>query len=282
MKFIDNIKNILNLSKILDENKKLKETISELGALELFEIQAKVLEYKKILSSLSSDIYNEEEKLKQLKNDIRNKYDEIIVLEDEILYESFALYKPKFSFTSSEEYKIKLNECRDKQKKLIKDNIAVVANEHWTVNNSAAEGKKMVSDMKKLLLRSFNNECDYCVDNVKFNNFDTNLKRIEKSYEQLNKLGRIMKAVLSEIYLKLKIDELHLAHEYQMKKQEEKEAQKKAREELREQQKLEQEIKIARDKIEKEKKHYRKAINELADKFRNSTSNEDKKEILKK
>ena len=193
---------------------------------------------------------------------------EIIVLDEEILLESFALYKPKFKFQTSEEYKLRLDACREKQKQLIKDGIAVTANENWTVNNSKSEGRKMVNDMKKLLLRSFNNECDYCVDNVKFNNMEVNEKRIEKSFEELNKLGRIMQASISDAYKKLKYEELYLAFEYQQKKQEEKEEQKRAREELREQQKLEQEIRQAREKIAKEKKHFIQAISELKSKLK--------------
>lgn len=76
----------------------------------------------------------------------------------------------------------------------------------------------MVSDMKKLLLRSFNNECDYCVDNVKFNNVDRHVARIEKSFDAASKLGRILNARITDEYKQLKLDELFLAHEYQAKK----------------------------------------------------------------
>lgn len=223
-----------------------------------------------------------DQQLSELGKQIELRKKEIIVLDDEILLESFALYKPQFKFQTSEEYKLRLDTCRDKQKKLIKDGIAVKANENWTVNNSKSEGRKMVNDMKKLLLRSFNNECDYCVDNVKFNNMEVNEKRIEKSFEELNKLGRIMQANISDSYKKLKYEELYLAFEYQQKKQEEKEEQKRAREELREQQKLEQEIRQAREKIAKEKKHYIRAINELESKLKEATSDSERNLVLEK
>lgn len=64
-------------------------------------------------------------------------------------------------------------------------------------------------------------------------------------------------------HLSLKLDELHLAHEFQIKKQEEKEEAKRAREELREQQKLDQEIRAAREKIAKERKHFTTAMRDL-------------------
>lgn len=128
-------------------------------------------------------------------------------------------------------------------------------------------------------MRSFNNECDYCVDNVKFNNIESCEKRIEKSFDALNKLGKIMQVYISDAYKKSKFDELYLAHEYQLKKQEEKEEQKRIREELREQQKLEQEIKIAMDKILKERKHFNLAIKDLKEKLA-STNNEKEKSLI--
>lgn len=261
------IKDILNASTIKKENEHLLALINDMGAGDALTVKNKIEEYQQILKKLTDEKGNLEIEITSLKKEIETKKSEIIVLDDEILFESFALYKPKFSFQSSDAYKIKLDLCRERQKSLIKDGKAVEANDNWTVNNSKSEGKKMVSDMKKLLLRSFNNECDYCVDNVKFNNIEVNEKRLEKSFETLNHLGRIMNARITHEYKKLKYDELYLAYEYQQKKQEEKEEQKRAREELREQQKLEQEIRQARERIAKERKHYLQAIKDLETKL---------------
>ncbi len=131
---------------------------------------------------------------------------------------------------------------------MIKSGEAAAGAEDWQGNGSKAEGRKLVSDMVKLLLRSFNNECDVCVDNVKFDNIELGEKRIRQSFEVCNRLGRVMSARISDQYLNLKLDELHLAHEFQVKKQEEKEEAKRVRDDLREQQKVEQEIRAAREK----------------------------------
>ena len=56
----------------------------------------------------------------------------------------------------------------------------------------------------------------------------------------------------------------------------------KAREELREQQKLEQEIKAAREKIAKEKKHFTAAIKDLEDKLSHASSDKEKELIKSK
>jgi len=198
--------------------------------------------------------------LAQQASDLRGQ---ILVLEETILLESFALYKPKFKLSASHEYKTRLDSTRTLQKAMIKSGGAAAGNLGWEVNGSKAEGRKLVSDMVKLVIRSFNNEADYCVDNVKFDNIELGEKRIRQSFEMCNRLGRVMTVSLSDDYLNLKLDELHLAHEFSVKKQEEKEEAKRVREELREQQKLELEIRAAREKIAKERKHFSAALKDL-------------------
>jgi hypothetical protein len=272
-----------SLKKALEDTDKMEYHQLKLAIADLFIQKEKALQETQVAQAEFTKRWNDfDQQLKEQAHqvDLRNK--EIIVLDEEILLESFALYKPKFKFLTSEEYKARLEACREKQKQLIKEGQAVTINENWTVNSSKVEGRKMVNDMKKLMLRSFNNECDYCVDNVKFNNMEVNEKRIEKSFEELNKLGRIMSAMITDAYKKLKSEELHLAFEYQQKKQEEKEQQKRAREELREQQKLEQEIRQARERIAKEKKHYVRAIAELEFKLSVTASDVERALVLEK
>lgn len=245
------------------ENAKLKSVLAEMKVLDLIEIKKRIELAEKELAAKNKSCADMAKFNEALQNEFEDKRMQILVVEENLLLESFALYLPKFSFTSSKEYKDRLDGIRDKQKSLVKNGEAATGGDNWTVNNSQAEGKKLVNDMKKLIIRAFNNECDYCVDNVKFNNIELSEKRINKSFDAMNKLGRVMRVEISDGYRYLKIDELHLAYEFQEKKQEEKEAQKKAREDLREQQKLEQEIRAAREKIEKERKHFRAALKDL-------------------
>jgi len=98
---------------------------------------------------------------------------------------------------------------------------------------------------------------------------------IKMTLFKINKLGEITRVSLSQEYRKLKFDELHLAYEYQLKKQEEKEEQAQLREEIREQQKLEREIKLAREKIAKEKKHYTQVIAEITQRISTSINEQE-------
>lgn len=220
-------------------------------------------------------ISQKSEQLKQL-----NK--QIIVAEETIEMESFSLYKTRYEFEKSEEYKEKLDDNRAQQKELIKEKRAANYSTTWTVNGSKSEGRKMIMDLVKLLLRSFNNECDIAIAGVKFSNFDRCRERIEKSFETINKLGRVNEVSIRNVYLQLKIDELSLAYEYQCKKQEEKEQLRALREQQREEAKLAKEIEAARKEAEKEKKHYLQALEKLQAQYSACQSEEERAALAEK
>lgn len=188
---------------------------------------------------------------------------QIIETDETVMLQSFGLYTPRYSFMRADEYKARLLEIRANQKDMIKSKTAVTGSTSWTVNNSAAKGKKMVSDMQKLLLRAFNAECDDIVEHVKFNNLETSEKRITTSKDAISKLGDMMGISITPQYYRLKIEELYLAFEYQQKKQQEKEAQKEERARMREEAKLAKELEEARKALEKEQTHYLNALKKL-------------------
>lgn len=185
---------------------------------------------------------------------------EVIVLDDALLLQSFGFYKPHYDLENSEYYKIKLQHIQDKQEQLIKMERAALFPTNMTMNNSRAEGEKMIKDYVKLILRSFNNECDTSISNVKFNNIASIEKKIKKAYDTLNNLGKRLEIAIVPDYLSLKLEELYLCYEYQVKKQEEKEEQKRIKEQMREEAKLLKEIEELKAKVEKEQKHFNKAL----------------------
>lgn len=221
-------------------------------------------------NNLENDIHNIEADISRrvynignLDSEIKKREQQIIDLDDEILVQDFGLYHPHYAFANALDYKERLADIRSKQKKLIKDKNAVSGNTNWQVNGNPSKGRKMVNDTQKLLLRAFNTECDELISKVKYTNFDASLNRIYKSAEAISKLGTVMDISIKPGYLRLKVEELRLAFEYQQKKQEEKEAQKAARAELREAARLQKEIEAQRKKIEKEQVHYQTAYEHL-------------------
>lgn len=227
------------------------------------ELESEIQEHEKSIDKLNQTIQQKENNIQSLDTTIAKKKAEIINMDEEILVQEFGLYKPTYDFANSLDYKEKLADIRAQQKKLIKDKSAVTGNTQWQVNGSASQGRKMVSDTQKLLLRAFNVECDELVSKVTYTNFDSSLNRMYKSADAISKLGSIMNISITRSYLDLKVKELRLALEYQIKKQEEKEEQRLARAEMREAAKLQKEIEAQRKKIEKEQTHYQTAYEKI-------------------
>lgn len=270
------------LTELQARHAQLQTLNRKIGAMDVLEVQRLIEKGKYKLAAVRQEVQRTEQDVKALTQRSSNLQEQILVWEETILLESFALYEPKFKLNSSHEYKSRLGSVRELQKAMIKNGGAATGNMDWTVNGSKPQGRKLVNDMIKLVVRSFNNEVDYCVDNVKFDNVELGEKRILKSYETCNRLGKIMDVEISHKYLSLKLDELHLAHEFQIKKQEEKEEAKRVREELREQQKLEQEIRAAREKIAKERKHFATAMHDLQARLAKAESEEERALLLAK
>ncbi len=215
----------------------------------LKEKDAELIKYTKLYQDFN-------QKLDALKEDL-------IVTKEEVLMQSFGLYEPRFDFANSTKYKEALEMNRASQKGCIQAGAATICNTEWSVRGDKQKGQKMVKDMEKLLLRAFNTECDDIVSHVKFNNIEASEKRMRTSHRTISKLGSVCDVAIRDWYLDLKIEELHLAHEYQIEKQKEKDHLKQLRAEERERAKLEKEIQEARKKIDKEQKHYKNALTKI-------------------
>lgn len=229
----------------------------------LDDINREIAASREELEQVEKTLKLRQQELNDAVKELQQAKEQIVETNEEVLMQSFGLYTPRYSFMNSDEYKVRLLEIRAEQKDMIKNKTAVTGNSNWTVNNSAAKGKKMVSDMQKLLLRAFNSECDDVIEHVKYNNIEASEKRITTSREAISKLGIIMEVSIQPKYYRLKIEELHLAFEYAQKKQQEKEEQKEARARMREEAKLAKEIEEERKKLEKEQQHYQNALERI-------------------
>ncbi len=194
---IDNLKvqrqNIIEELKHLNIVSGLDETEKELN-IEIEKLVAKkdklINDYEEINSfaTLAKDkqkIVETIEDLTSKKQDVINEtmmvQDELVILKDDLLMQSFGFYEPKYDFETSEAYQAKLDEIRQRQKQLVKDKQATHHSLEWTISDDKKKGKEFILDTVKLILRAFNNECDNAISKVKFNNIEANEKRIKKS-----------------------------------------------------------------------------------------------------
>jgi len=261
----------------------LETKTKETGALDLIEVKALIHNDQDRLADLHAQIANAQLKLGKAQAELLSTQQQILGAEDTILLESFGLYTPKYQLTNSIDYKAHLESIREDQKQSARRLSAEV--DSWdssAVQLTKAQWKKLRKDALKLALRSFNSESEYCVDNVKFSNLEKMEERIRRSFETCNKLLSSIDAWWKDIVLERKLQELYLAHEYQVKRQEEKEAARQAREDQREQEKLEREIREARAKIDKERRHFASAIQKLQQRLTTTGDQQEREDIQKR
>ena len=203
----------------------LETKARELGLMDLLLVQKQIRAEAARLAGVQTQVAATQSGLEAARAQLYSVQQQILGAEDTVLLESFALYEPKYQFTNSIDYKNRLDEIREEQKRTARGLSAEVdAWDSFADELTKAQWKKLRKDVLKLALRSFNSESEYCVDNVKFSNLEKMEERIRRSFETCNKLLKAVDAWWRDIVLERKLQELYLAHEYQMKHQEEKEA----------------------------------------------------------
>ena len=264
--------------------KQIAESQVEFAHQKVMQEQKLKEQYDKYMSEITKQkslivAYNDE--INELNSTIKGLKKSIITFSDEILVQNFGLYEPRYSFLNADSYKAELTNIRNMQKAMIKDGSAVSGSADWQVNGSVVRGRKMIKDMQKLLLRAFNSECDEIINKIKYNNYNSSVKKMERSFNAIAKLGVTMAISITSDYYDLKIQELQLSLEYQIQKQREKEEKAELRAQQREEARLQKELKEQRKNIDKERKHYEQALSNI-NKQLSSSSDEDTEDLNKK
>ncbi|MEI5679528.1 MULTISPECIES: DUF4041 domain-containing protein [unclassified Mesorhizobium] len=177
---------------------------------------------------------------------------EVAIFDDRLAFAEMGVYEPHFDFTDSEEYKAAIVRVREQQKKKVADKTAVISTTNWTVNGSSAKGQTMTNRNIRLTLRAFNNECEAAIANTRWNNVNAMEKRIVRAQEQIDKLNASNSTVIASEYLKLKLQELYLTHEYREKLKAERDERAETARLAREEQRLLRDMEEAQD----EEQHY--------------------------
>ena len=188
---------------------------------------------------------------------------EVVELNDQRVLQDVGIYRYHHPLEDAASYKDRLEAIDAQIDELVKAGRAVVAADMFTFDGSLAKGRRMVTDLSKLMLRAYNAEADNCVRSLRSGNISTAKKRLENAMKSIEKLGYIMEMRVNPDYHQLRVEELELTADYQMKVQEEKEHAREQRELLREQRRAEQELAAERERLEKEKAHYETALQAL-------------------
>lgn len=238
-------------------------------------------EFENKCDQVNEDIVELQVQYKQKKIIFDALVHQIGLYNDEVELLELGFYEPHFDFETSQEFKNKIRECKEEQKELLRTKDltgAIYCTTEWMVGDSKVEGRKMTNRGIRLTSRAFNNECEAAIANCTWKNVVKMEARIEKAFDDINKLNESNQIIISNDYLKLKLQEIRLTHEYKEKKQQEREEQAEIKAQMREDAKVEAEIKKAEQDAIKEEARYLKAL-EVAKKQLESASEEVKAKL---
>ncbi len=193
------------------------------------------------------------EKLNSLKNQIKIYQEDLTLIE-------YGFYKKHYDYDISARFKDAIETVREKQKALISSERAVQGDKEWKINGSDSEGAKMIKRLEKLMLRAFNGDSDSIISNISWSNADKMETKLDTAFSTVNKLAESYRISLTRDYYKLKLDELRLTFEYQLKLKAEKEEQRRIQEQIREEERAQKEIDRALKEAGDEEERYSKAL----------------------
>ena len=245
--------------------------LEALGALPHFQLERRRLDLESEIAEQTKRLEQEKSEaaaaLEAVKRKVKEAHQSIVATDDLALLQEVGIYHYRHPLTDAVAYEKALADIENKMKAMAKkDGGAVLATTDWTVNGSATEGRAMVRDFSKLMLRAFNAEADTLVRGLKPYKLDGALDRLKKVAETIERLGKTMKIRISPSYYQSRMRELELTSDFLQKQAEEKEAERLERERLREERKVQQEIERERARLEKERQHYANALSALVSK----------------
>lgn len=239
-----------------DRDRALQQ-LRDLGGLPLLAIQQRKTEVEQEVTALL-------ERQKSLVDELETAKKAIVATEDVAILQEVGLYNYVHPLSDVVAYQSRLASIQDQIKAMVKkDGGAVSATTTWTVNGSEAQGRAMVRDISKLMLRAFNAEADNLIRTLKPFKLDAAVQRLDKVAETIAKLGKSMSIRIAPAFQALRIQELQLTADYLQKVADEKEKERAERESLREERKAQQELEREKERLEKERQHYTNAMAKL-------------------
>jgi hypothetical protein len=271
----------------------LRDQLARLGALTVADLEAQAAALREQLAQLQAGLQAERDQhaaaLAQQAADARRRTEqeleqltrrrdetqgqlvqlqhEVVVTQEEALLQEVGVYQYRHPLTEAMAYQAELAVIQAQIKAMSKkDGGAVTASTNWTVNGSLAQGRTMVRDFSKLLLRAYNAEADNLVRGLKPYKLDAAIERLTKVATTIMRLGKTMDIHISDSYHRVRIRELELTADYVAKVAEEKEREREEKARLREERAAQLEMEREKARLEKERQHYANARQALLDK----------------
>lgn len=186
----------------------------------------------------------------QLNAQVRFLKQQTSELEEESYLQSLGFHEPKYSFAKSEDYQRRFDQITAERKQMVKNGTAAICQKEWAIGEDVKKGRKMIKGQLKLIRGAFDVVCDNAIDEAKVSNIDKLRKRIVSNFERLNESSSILECQITGQYLNLRLRELDVKYELEIKKQEEKEKVQFIREQMAKEKKEREALEKARQQEE--------------------------------
>lgn len=253
-----------NKRKLEDEVEELRSALSAAGALSAFEMSRETervrAQLAQAVAELATTQAKAQEDLSRARAELAAIRTQVVETNEIAQLQEAGVYAYAHPLSDAVGYKDLLARVKADTKALISAGRAVYGSTSWQVNGSAAQGRKMVSDFSKLLLRAYNAEADNCVRTVKPHSRKATLERLSKAAATIEKLGKTMDIRITSEYHRARLYEIELTADYLAKVEEARERTRAEREQLRDQQLAEREMEREKARLAKEQAHYQNAL----------------------
>lgn len=223
---------------------------------------------------IANEIVSLNAELSQRKSELSDIQNEILLANDVLELQEFGFFERQYKFSDSTKYKEALDNLRNYQKDLVRSGQAGRIIVPMLLNDNKSKGRAMQNQLIKATIRGFNGEADALLVKVTVSNVEKKIQALKHAFQQLNKMYSRNQIEITVPYLNLKIEELNLAAEFELQKQEEKELLREQREKEREDKKLQAEIKAKRKQIEKDREHFKNMITKVTELLKEAKSDE--------
>jgi hypothetical protein len=204
------------IEELTNEIEKLNSQIiglSKFGGMNAVQIELEITQLKNTKAEIEKELGTVRQELSNLKASL-------IETEEIAMLQEVGIYQYSTVLESSVVYAEKIKEIEvEIKKRNLADGGAIEAANEWIVNGSASEGRKVIKEFSKLMLRAYNGEVDDAIRTLKPYKMQAAIDRVDKVEKSIEKLGKTMSITINDTYHQLRISEIKLTADYLEKKE---------------------------------------------------------------
>ena len=188
----------------------------------------------------------------QAKVDLYSRIDDFV---------DYGMYEmPDYLYETSERFALEIKQIREQQKAMIQAKQVIITQGTPEDFGESPLIRRVRQEQIKLMVRSFNIECDLLIAKVNPGNLQRTLERIDAVATGLEKSGADLRYGFNTEYVNLKYQECRLQYQFALKKKEEQDEQRAIREQMREEERARREYEKAIEDASREEATYERLL----------------------